>query len=73
MKKINNYVGNWSANNGSTYSTGSTDTNKQRLAHVMRNICKGNVFAGNTGSWSVYLLTDDGPEEQPILSGEIIK
>ena len=47
------YTGSWSANNGSTYNHGYTDTNKSRLAKDMRTICKGNVFAGNTGNWQV--------------------
>ena len=62
MRKI--YYGGWSANNNSTYGSGYKETNKRRLAKDMRDICKGNVFIGNTGSWSV--IDEQG---QVILSG----
>lgn len=47
------YIGGWSANNGSTYNHGYESNNKTELARDMRQICDGNVFAGNTGHWSV--------------------
>ena len=50
MKK---YTGGWSANNGSTYNYGYTGNNKKTLARDMREICKGNVYSGNTGCWQV--------------------
>ena len=54
MEKSNKkYVGSWSANNGSTYSYGYEGSNKSQLAQNMREICRGNIFAGSSGSWQV--------------------
>jgi len=47
------YAGSWRANNGSTYSDGYEGNNKRELAKDMRDMCRGNVFAGNTGYWDV--------------------
>jgi len=47
------YTGSWRANNGSTYASGYKGRNKKKLAKDMRDMCDGNVFAGNTGHWDV--------------------
>ena len=47
------YVGCWSANNGSTCGTGYEGNNKKELAKSMRDMCKGNTFAGSVGQWDV--------------------
>lgn len=65
------YTGNWSVNNGSTYSTGNKDTDKRRLAQQMRAEADGNVFVGNTGVWEVYEIIDGEPTEEPVLRGRV--
>ena len=66
------YSGNWSANNGSTYGSLSSN-NKAELKKDLREITKGNIFAGNTGDWNIYEITDGIRSDMPILSGKISK
>ena len=47
------YTAGWTANNGSIYNYSYSGNNKKELAKLMRDICKGNVFKGNTGKWFV--------------------
>lgn len=65
------YTGSWSVNNGSTYSYGHEGTNKKELAKEMREMADGNVFSGNSGTWSVYELIDGVQSEEPILYGTV--
>jgi hypothetical protein len=65
------YVGSWSVNNGSTYSSGYEDTNKKRLAKEMREMADGNVFQGSAGHWEVYELIDGEPDQEPVLTGKV--
>lgn len=53
------YQGWWHANN-STSSGPYYGTNKHKLAREMRAMCKGNVFAGDQGHWSVSTIDIDG-------------
>ena len=64
------YSGNWSANNGSIYGNRSGN-NKAELKKDLREICKGNVFLGNTGNWNIYEVTDGKRSDMSILSGKI--
>jgi hypothetical protein len=47
------YIGSWSANNGSSYGGGYEFTNKKEAIKTMRDISRGNTFAGNVGRWHV--------------------
>lgn len=71
MKNQTTYVGSWSANNSSTFAYGYTDTNKKRLAKMMRDMARGNVFWGSTAYWEVKELIDGIPAQYPILSGTV--
>ena len=66
------YSGNWSANNGSTYGSLSSN-NKTELKKELCQICKGNIAANNTGNWNIYEITDGKISDMPILSGKISK
>ena len=67
------YIGSWSANGGSTYGDGYTGNNLQELARTMRSICRGNVFADNSGHWEIYRTADAGSlsEIEPVKSGRV--
>lgn|GEM_PF-6883071 len=47
------YIGNWVANNCSSYSGYYKFTSLRAAKKSMRAMCSGNVFAGNTGKWHV--------------------
>ena len=64
------YTGSWSANNGSTYSSGYESNNLKSLKKLLRDITKGNVFAGNSGNWSIR-YTDDIENDYPVASGTV--
>ena len=64
MEKNKKYTGSWSANNGSTYDYGYEGNNRNKLAADMREICKGNVFVGNSGHWQVV-----NEDDEVVLSG----
>ena len=65
------YFGSWSANNGSTYSSGYESDNKKQLAKDMREMAKGNTCQGNTGYWQVSELDEDGDQYNQIMSGKV--
>ena len=46
------YMGRWSANNDSTYGSAEFD-NLRNAIRWTKAVCRGNVFAGNTGKVSV--------------------
>lgn len=60
------YYGSFSVNNGSTSGNGYEFTNKKEARQTMREIARGNVCFGNTGSWTV--TTHDGEE---VASGRV--
>jgi len=51
--KMKIYIGSWIANSGSTYSADYKFTSLRAAKKSMRALCRGNVFAGNTGAWYV--------------------
>ena len=69
MDKKKKYNAGWQANNGSTYNNSYYGNNKKILAKEMREICRGNVFAGNTGNWYVDYI--DCNDEYHLISGAI--
>lgn len=66
------YSGGWSANNCGTYSYHYESDNKKELAKFVRDICRGNVFAGNTGHWYVRENTEEAKQsDNNIYSGTV--
>jgi len=64
MEKQYKYKGGWTANNN-TYNYSYVGNNKRELAKDMREICKGEVFEGNRGTWYVK----DAATDEVILDG----
>lgn len=67
MARQTKYIGGWAVNNSGVYTEGYESNNKYKLARKIKNVCKGNVFAGENGSWNI-LATDTG---KVVLSGRV--
>lgn len=53
------YYANFWANNGTHYNTPITDTNKAKIISDIKEIAKGERFAGNCASWKVWYKDAD--------------
>ena len=62
------YYGTWTANSNTWGKR--TDTNKRRLARDLREIVRGNLFAGQSGTWAIARETSNNGLTD-LISGRI--
>lgn len=68
MTQEHKYIAVWEANNNSTVGS-FTGNNKAEMRKDAREILKGNLFAGNNGSWTIY----DMSTQEELASGIVKK